>query len=317
MKRTIKKLIRSFGYDIAPLRNARKPKAAGAKTNDFDAYKQYPQKSLDKKRFYNIGAGDFFHPYWTNVDFKSEWYKANEKTSLSGIHFDLMSLGPLPIDSESAELVYSSHTVEHITDQAAQNMFNQAYRILKRNGIFRVTTPNINLEYRACMENDKSYFYWIDNYSQKKEMERIKINMPMNKAPIEQIFLYHFAGNVSTLAIEGAKERISTEEFKRIFSTMSMEDALNYCTSKVDLNVHAKNPGNHINWWNPEKMTRMMKQAGFKNIFISGYGQSFAPPMRNTSLFDSTHPKISLYMEAVKEANVGEYVRPYEFDHIV
>lgn len=303
MKRVIKKVIRSFGYDITPLKKPGKkvsPIFDAHKKSELEAYKQYPQESLDKKRFYNIGAGSFYHQYWTNVDFKSDWYKVYEKTSLSGIHFDLMLLQPLPIDTESAELVYSSHTVEHITNQAAQNMFNESYRILKKNGILRVTTPNIELEYRACRDNDRNYFYWIDNYSQRKEMERIKITMPMKEAPIEQIFLFHFAGNASTLAIEGAKERISTEEFKRIFSTHSLEDALNYCTSKVDLNIQAQNPGNHVNWWSAEKMTRMFKLAGFKNIFISGYGQSFAPPMRNTNLFDSTHPKISLYMEAIK-----------------
>jgi|SRR5688572_27276549 len=146
MKRVIKKVIRSFGYDITPLK---KPVKKPSTKPDHDAYKIYPKASLDKKLFYNIGAGDFSHPYWTNVDFKSDWYKANEETSLSGIHFDLMSLQPLPIDSNSAELVYSSHTVEHITDAAAQNMFNEAYRILKKNGIIRITTPNINLEYRA------------------------------------------------------------------------------------------------------------------------------------------------------------------------
>lgn len=295
MKRAIKKIIRSFGYDLSPIKKpAKKP------SFDLEAYKKYPQESILKKRFYNIGAGGFYHPYWTNIDFKSDWYKVYEETSLSGIHFDLMSLQPLPIGSDSAELVYSSHTVEHISDPAAQNMFNESFRILKKGGLIRVTTPNINLEYRAMRDNDRHYFFWIDNYSQPKEMDRIKISAPMNQTPIEQIFLFHFAGNVSTLPIDGAKERITTEEFKRIFSTMKLEDALNYCTSKVDLDVQAKNPGNHVNWWNSEKMTRMLKQAGFKEVFNSGYGQSFAPPMRNVTLFDSTHPKISLYMEAIK-----------------
>lgn len=303
MKKAIKKVMRSFGYDITPLKKPIKkpsPIFDAHKKNELEAYNRYPKESLDKKLFYNIGAGDFYHPYWTNIDFKSDWYKVNEKTSLSGIHFDLMSLNPLPIDSESAELVYSSHTVEHITDQAAQNMFNESYRILKKGGIIRITTPNINLEYRAYKDNDRQYFYWIDNYSQKNEMDRIKITIPMNEADIEQIFLFHFAGNVSTIAKEGAKEKITTEAFKQIFATNNFEDALNYCTSKVDPSVHAKTPGIHVNWWNSEKMTRMFQAAGFKNIFTSGHGQSFAPPMRNTSLFDSTHPKISLYMEAIK-----------------
>ena len=41
-------------------------------------------------------------------------------------------LEPLPIADSSAEVVYTlAHTVEHINNEAAQNMFNEAYRILK------------------------------------------------------------------------------------------------------------------------------------------------------------------------------------------
>src|SRR5688572_7434797 len=110
MKRTIFKVIKAFGYEVKSLQ--RKPlKKASFDNFDLEIYKQnYEQDSLEKKLFYNIGAGNFYHPYWTNVDFKSEWYSTNEETSLSGIHFDLMSLKNLPIDSDSAELVYSSHT---------------------------------------------------------------------------------------------------------------------------------------------------------------------------------------------------------------
>lgn len=287
----ISKFIRSMGYDL-------KITKKNYYLEDYKAY--YPSDSIEKKLFYNIGAGSFHHPYWTNVDFFSEWYSFYEKTALSGIHHDLMSLDDLPVESNTAEVVYSSHTVEHITNAAAQKMFNEAFRILKKGGGLRVTTPNINLEYRAYKKNDRNYFYWIDNYSKKSEMERTKIVKPMNKTSIEQIFLYHFAGNVSTLHGDGAKERISDEELQKVFSELPMEEALDYCTSKCDVEIQKKYPGNHINWWNAEKMTRMLKAAGFENIYVSGYGQSAFPAMRNTALFDSTHPKISLYVEAIK-----------------
>ncbi len=81
---------------------------------------------------------------------------------------------------------------------------------------------------------------------------------------------------------------------------MGYEQALNYCTSKCPIDIQKKYPGHHCNWWNKDKMFRMLKKAGFKNIFLSGYGQSFSPVLRNTQLFDKTHPKISLYVEAIK-----------------
>jgi len=81
---------------------------------------------------------------------------------------------------------------------------------------------------------------------------------------------------------------------------MEYEEALNHCISKCSLEVQKKYPGNHINWWNKDKLFRMLRMAGFENIYLSGYGQSLSPVLRNTWIFDNTHPKLSLYIEAVK-----------------
>lgn len=291
IKKAVQKIIRAFGYDIHKIDGV----------FDIDIYlKIYGSKSVQNRNFYNIGAGNFSHPAWTNVDYLSEWYKDNKKYTLAGITYDLLSLKPLPIESNSAEIVYSSHTVEHINDEAAQNMFNESYRILKNRGILRVTTPNIDLAYRAYKDNDRDYFYWIDTYSIPKNYQRIKINKPLNKSSIQQLFLLYFAASVSTLHSDGAPERISDEELDRLFSEREYEEALNYCTSRCPLEIQKKYPGNHINWWNKDKIFRMLKKAGFDKIYLSGYGQSFSPVLRNTRYFDNTHPKISLYVEAIK-----------------
>ena len=107
----------------------------------------YPAESLSKRLFFNIGSGAFKNEYWTNVDYASTWYENQQE---SGIHInhDLLSLKPLPIPDNVAEAVYTSHTVEHITDTAAQCMFTEAWRILKPGGQFRVTTPDTDLHYR-------------------------------------------------------------------------------------------------------------------------------------------------------------------------
>ena len=123
----------------------------------------------------------------------------------------------------------------------------------------------------------------------------------LSEASIQQIFLGHFATSLSPLRICGSPERISDEELDRIFGEMEYEEALNYCTSKCSLEIQKKNPEEHINWWNEKKAFRMLKEAGFEETYRSGYGQSFCPVLRNTSLFDNTHAKISLYMEAIKK----------------
>jgi len=291
MKRLLQKFFNNLGYEIRRLQ----------KIQQESLYSDhYQEESIESRRFYNIGAGGFSHPYWTNVDYDSEWYASNRAETLRGIEYDLLSLAPLPIDSESAEVVYSSHTVEHINNIAAQNMFSETFRILKTNGYFRITTPNIDLEYRAYRENDRHFFYWIDTYSIPKNRNRVNYNIPLNKASIEQVFLAHFATSVSTLHSDGVQQRIDDDELNSIFSEMIYEDALDYCVSICPVQTQKKYPGNHMNWWNFKKMSTMLKKAGFTKIHLSGFGQSFCPILRDITLFDNTHPKLSLYVEAIK-----------------
>jgi predicted SAM-dependent methyltransferase len=291
LEELISKMASAVGYDIR-----RVPRKAA----DIALYyKIHGKTAVEKRRFYNIGAGGFRHRAWTNVDHRSDWYKGAQGNSID-IDYDLLSLQPIPVEDNTAEIVYSSHTIEHVTNDAAQNMFTESHRILKKGGFLRVTTPDIDLDFRAYKENDRNYYYWVERYSSPKAYKRVCLNKPLSEASIQQIFLYQFASSACTLHIDGSPERISDEEFDRIFREMKYEEALDYCVSKCSLEVQKKYPGNHISWWNKGKLLRMLSVAGFDNTYVSGYGQSHCPVLRNISIFDNRHPQISLYVEAIK-----------------
>lgn len=258
----------------------------------------YPSESLQSRRFYNIGAGSFRHRYWTNVDFASDWYEAQQKDS-DFINFDLLSLGRLPIEDGLAEVVYTSHTVEHVSDPAAQNMFNEAHRILKPGGIFRLTTPNIALDLAAWRRNDRDYFYYLDLYSHPKVCERIGTR-PFKDASLEQIILFVFASHISELVIDSDLPRVSDQEFRDAFARLGDEGALTYFAQKCTIEAQRKRPGFHMNWWTESKALRMLREAGFETVFRSGFGQSHSPAMRDILLFDKQDPKLSLYVEAIR-----------------
>lgn len=291
VKQLIRKAVNRLGYDVHRLPD-RLDKALYERL--------YPEESLRSRRFYNIGAGSFYHPYWTNVDYLSDWYAFNREQTLSGIQYDLFSLEPLPVESNSAEIVYTSHTIEHVNDAAVQNMFNEAYRILKPGGIFRVTAPDIDLEYRAYRENDRDFFFWIPMYSIEKHWRAVKFTMPLSQASTAQIFLAHFATSMSVLHADGAPRRISDEELARLFAELGYEPALDYICSQCPIEIQRKYPGNHMNWFNHDKVFAMLRRAGFSEIYRSGYGQSYSPILRNVALFDSTYFQVSLYVEARK-----------------
>ncbi len=104
-------------------------------TNDLKFYyKLFGKDVVKNKKFFNIGAGAFRHPAWTNINYDSDWYYL-DKNNID-INFDLMSLKKMPIKNDSAVIIYTSHTIEHITNESAQNTFNEAYRILREGGVF-------------------------------------------------------------------------------------------------------------------------------------------------------------------------------------
>lgn len=49
---------------------------------------------------------------------------------------------PLPFASASADVVYSSHTLEHLSVENAKGLIKEIYRILKSGGICRIVVPD-------------------------------------------------------------------------------------------------------------------------------------------------------------------------------
>jgi hypothetical protein len=292
MRSAIKSFFYKRGYDVRRI---------DSQYSAVENYvRHYGRSDVEKRRFYNIGAGSFFHPAWTNVDYVSEWYGENTEKTLSGINYNLLSMKPIPVESGTAHAVYSSHTVEHITNGAAQNMFNEAYRMLKDGGVLRVTTPDIKLYLRAYHENDRDFFYWVEKPGSTPHSPKAMSSIPLCDASIHQLFLWQFATSASVLHRDGAPQRIDDEDMKRLFTGEDDDKALDACISRCPLDIQRKYPGNHINWWSYDKMRAMMASAGFGEVCRSGYAQSRSWAMRDTELFDNTHPPISLYVEAVK-----------------
>lgn len=261
----------------------------------FKDYENYPSESITEKNFYNIGAGAFYHPHWTNIDFVSDWYGKVQKNVR---HFDLMSLSPLPIDSNSAEIVYTSHTIEHVSEQAVENLFKEAYRVLKSGGGLRVTTgPDADLDWRAMKSGDTSWFYWDEWYSKSGTYENI-YHKPANEMSIYDRWLHHVASQLVENDVSPSKIKFSSKQIQEIVESKSMGEALNYFTALCEFNPDR--PGNHISWWNYEKIRDFLERAGFETVYRSGYGQSAYQVLRNTALFDNTHPQMSVYVEAIK-----------------
>jgi predicted SAM-dependent methyltransferase len=261
---------------------------------------QFPSDSILNRRFYNIGPGEFNHPYWTNIDGSEEYQKLYGSGNGPHIYLNLFDHKPLPVPDNTAELVYTSHTIEHIDNASVNYLFKEVQRVLKPGGIFRIVTPDTELAYKAWQRNDRRFYEWLFNPTYVERSDELLLNIPYDQASLAQVFLEEFASQASTITRVGAKKRISDEEMTELFRTRSLEEALDYCISLCSIEIQRQHTWRHINWFHENKLRKMLGEAGFGNIYRSAYLQSYAPVLRDRRLFDQTLPQHSLFMETVK-----------------
>ncbi len=295
IKQYTKRSLRKYGKEIS-IKNF---------SDDRNIYhEEYAEDSIVNRRFYNVGAGghpdiSIEHPYWTNLDIEGiSRMKFGDSNIPEVMPYDMLHKQRLPIEDNSAEIILSQYSLEHVTNEAADFFFKESFRVLKNKGIIRIVVPNIELDLRAYKNNDRAYFFWADWYS----VDPIKhgLNTPMNQASLEQVLISHFAASASTLHIADNPKKINDEEFQDVLQSSAIEDALDYCTSRCRIELQKDFRYNHINWWNSNKLIKALMDAGFKDVYIAGPNQSSARIFRNNYYFEKKPNHVALTVEAVK-----------------
>ena len=278
LKKIIKNTLNLLGFDIKRLPSYKA---------DNSLYTQY---EVGKQVFVNIGSGGFYHPHWTNLDFDNDCYRElQSKTSF--IPYDLSQMTPMPFEAESVDIFYTSHTIEHLNNDCAQYLFEEVYRCLKPEGIFRVSCPDMEIQYRAYAQKDSLFWPQPSPWG---------TNLPS----IADRFLEHFATILVRMHCLRLNRNdiniIDSDKFNALFLTLSQADFFDELTKNIPSDANNFFPGGHSNWFTFEKIKPMLRNAGFNNIYRSGFGQSVEPKLRRTDLFDSTCPELSLYVEMIK-----------------
>ena len=112
----------------------------------------------------NLGCGARYVEGWVNVDYsfgarfaKVPFFsRVNKKLGLFDIDWDKrivlhdLTTGFPWIDG-SADVIYTSHTLEHLTKEHGHSFLEECYRVLRKDGIIRILVPDLK--------------YLIDEYS--------------------------------------------------------------------------------------------------------------------------------------------------------
>ena len=236
-------------------------------------------------KYVNLGAGAFYHPLWHNVDVPNEYYSAQQENL--HIAHDFTKHDPLPFESGSVKVFYCSHLIEHLSNVDVQRLFMEVYRCLVPGGVFRVTCPDMALQYSAYRRNDAALWGTTSPWrTQPKDLE--------------QRFLEHFATALSETHSQLGVTTVSSSELRSVFEEHDMESFFDTLLGRLPADINARMPEGHCNWFSPEKLNTMLKTSRFPEILHSHYLQSIEPRLRDPRLFDGTCPDISLYIESVK-----------------
>src|SRR5690606_28651149 len=85
------------------------------------------------------------------------WYSVDVDPALGDIVVNFQSFESLPLDDATVACVYGSHVFEHISIFKSQVVFNEIYRVLKDNGIFRLVLPDVEKSINEYVKRNDTY----------------------------------------------------------------------------------------------------------------------------------------------------------------
>lgn len=104
----------------------------------------------------HIGCGPNRLEGWLNTDILPWWSKEI-------LYLDAAK--PFPFEDETFDYIFNEHLIEHISYPEGLQMLSECYRVLKKDGVIRTSTPDlavfIDLYNREKSELQKKYIHWV------------------------------------------------------------------------------------------------------------------------------------------------------------
>ena len=246
--------------------------------SDKSLYKDYSKNDI----FINFGSGAFFHNRWKNYDYPGQSLYYKSLLGLEGKDFRAIDLCKanltIPEKSDSVQLIYCSHTLEHIDLESSKRFLSECYRILKKDGVLRVVLPNTKNDFyllRCIMSQSNKNFALIQDYIDSVVRHIITDTKFLETSEIDEILKI---ANYDS-------ENFYDEVIKRYRSFSEFKGT---------------DPGRHINYWDFNNLMNVTSKLGFSFCIPFYQGTSIASPFKNLNVFDNTESHIAIYADIIK-----------------
>lgn len=120
----------------------------------------------EPKLLLNLGCGNSFHPAWRNLDLVPQSSQVEAADLSQGI----------PCEDNSADAVYHSHLLEHLTQTSAREFVADCFRVLRPGGIIRIAVPDLEqiaIQYLKTVDaawDDPSEIHLANHYWMQLEL---------------------------------------------------------------------------------------------------------------------------------------------------
>lgn len=196
--------------------------------------------------------------------------------------------------NNSVECIYTSHMIEHMPDNAVQNIINESHRMLESGGVLRICAPDA-LYYINSYKTDQNAFF-KDEYgvgtgrNYKEEIAQFSNDPEVLLAHNLLCSMFCAYCDVPQYGHTFDK-KIAEQKVKE-----GVEELIEWCVSHFD-----KNRIGHCNGFYAEKVMKMMLKAGFEKTFDMQYRQShFKEIEKNEDIDLLIRRDNSFYAEGVK-----------------
>jgi predicted SAM-dependent methyltransferase len=242
----------------------------------------------------NLGCGPVYAegPEWINLDFSP--------TSTSVRQANLLET--LPIDSNSCQVVYSSHFFEHIPRDKVPFFLGECIRILHPGGVLRLVLPDFQemcreyLTQRECGDHEKADFLVIEIIDQCIRMqgggELGRVYQRYQEEPVVNLRMRQYLKerNGENLATPAFSHPLSDPNKKRfgrfIFSVPGrlknrlQREWFKWNISQlpkvfVEQNISFAAIGERHHWlWDYQQLSEELEAAGFQRCKLYTHNQS-------------------------------------------
>lgn len=269
--RLLTKLAASLGYDLLIVASKK------------------PKKDNSKLVNLNIGAGNYMIEGFQSLDFYSKHYYPNKEDFLkTRVAYDIRN-DAIPYEENVVDNIYVSHVIEHIEDEYVERLFSEANRVLKPGGVLRIACPDAKFLYQVSQfEND--YWSWRNRTISSKK------NYDIDWSDLSQLdFLIR---ELATPRFRYNRNKIPGLELKPTdIENLNYQELIKFLSNT--LTFRDQSPGDHINFWDIDRVSALGAACGFSHVIESKQFGSVSAEMSNLK-FDRSAPNMSLYVDLVK-----------------